>query len=209
MAPIIAPMTAEECAARSKVGSDLGPAKVVFREYCTVEGVEPRVICIDCSDQRNDLQISMSRAFTSVSTQCSARPLKTESSKEILATISLGAGFNNPEILAALFDTSVEVDPSDTGCEVIKLLDTPGKDPTHWEVAFLPIDGGQVSSEFALVLYYAMAHTESSSLIFSPSTPREFSFAVYADPHPITKELGGFYFNCPDLIASLDCEVNA
>lgn len=206
MAPIIAPLSAAECAATSRVGNDLGPAKIVLREYCVATGATPRTLCIDCSDQRNDLQISMSRTFTSVPTQCSARPQKTESSKEILATISLGAGFNNPEVLAALFDTQVEADASNPDCQNIAIIDTPGKDPTHWEVAFLPIDQGQVSSEFAFVMYYAMAHTESSNLIFSPSTPREFSFSLYADPHPITKELAKFYFNCPELVASLDCD---
>lgn len=184
--PIITPVTQAQCQQECE-RRELGPARVIITPYCEEN---PKDFCIDCKDQRNDLALDFTRSFTEIPNQCSTRTKKRESGKEMMLNVSLGAGLMDPEVMAMIFDTQVVSDPTGTGCKIIKIQDAPGTCPKHFQVVVIPYKGNQLDYSFGVILDYAIAKTEQSQLVFSPSTPREFTFTLYAEPHPVSNNIG-------------------
>jgi hypothetical protein len=180
-APVLSKLSAQECLAENCELGELGPMMAVLRPHC----VEAPTLIITCDMQRNDTQLTWGQTYLDFPDQCSPTPRKRENGKSIQAVMSLGKGVCDWNLRAAIFNSRIERSANGDGRR-IDFRDEPGKEPQYYEVALIPYDGGVPSTQVAIVFYYAMLMTENVQEVYGVSTPRELTFTIYGERHPVT-----------------------
>lgn len=187
---LLSALGTDACTAEGK-GGELGPALVIISEYCTAAAVPD--VWFKAIEQRDDLQLAINSQFLDIQTQASAIPKKVEQGKNVQLTMSLGPKSSNPDVLAVIFDSTVITDATTPTTKSVEITDSPGKNPTYYQVAIIPYDGNDLDFSYGWVILYGMAMADQSTFTFSPTTQRNTAFSFMGEKHPTLGSRAVYY----------------
>jgi hypothetical protein len=177
--PVITPLTVGECATASGL-RDLGPALVNISRHCKGGATFPDV-WFRAGDQRNELTLN------------SPTSAKREQGQTMMLNVSLGAKILEMQSLSTILGRSIVTDATVTDQQHVDIIDSPGRDVPHYQVAIIPIESGnKLNLKFGFLIDYAITMAESMALTFGTNTPIEGAFSIFGEPHPLTQRRGRF-----------------
>jgi hypothetical protein len=189
--PVITPLTVGECATASGL-RDLGPALVNISRHCKGGATFPDV-WFRAGDQRNELTLNIGQTFIDIPTQASPTSAKREQGQTMMLNVSLGAKILEMQSLSTILGRSIVTDATVTDQQHVDIIDSPGRDVPHYQVAIIPIESGnKLNLKFGFLIDYAITMAESMALTFGTNTPIEGAFSIFGEPHPLTQRRGRF-----------------
>lgn len=191
--PVLSALSPALCAADAK-RFELGAAVLIFSKKCVASGTtEPDIILIP-SGLRDGTTVTATPQFLNIQNQASVIGTDREQGKNVGFSTSLGADATNIEKLGLLFDTEIITDGTNPNTKSIDFSDAPGRIPTHYQVAIIPVkEGTKLDYTMGWIFYHAYAKPENSQFVFDVNTAVNVGFSFMTDPDPANQKRATFY----------------